>query len=176
MNHIEIEELLKQDKYTPVHEIDIDQSKLSMMKFFRRKNVQTFFQAVTAKPSTESFITVYKFLTPWSDIDTCDREVANDYTKRFDLDYEVSTVPSCDINTILSKLPKLNFFNIDVEGLDEDILMEMDLNLYNPDAILFENVDVWGGTKRIRNKLESYGYERLFVSSFSICYAKPILR
>ena len=146
------------------------------MRFFRRKNVQTFFQAVTAKPSKELFTHVYKFLTPWSDIDTCDLDVANDYAIKFDLDYEISRVPSADINTILSKLPKFNFLNIDVEGLDEDILMSMDLNKYSPDVILFENVDVWGGTEQIRNKLELYCYERLFISSFSVCYAKPILR
>ena len=55
---------------------DIDQSKLNMMRLFRRKSVQTFFQAVTAKPSKEPFTHVYKFLTPWSDIDTCDLDVA----------------------------------------------------------------------------------------------------
>jgi|MDSW01.2.fsa_nt_gb hypothetical protein len=155
---------------------DIDQSKLNMMRLFRRKSVQTFFQAVTAKPSKEPFTHVYKFLTPWSDIDTCDLDVANDYAKKFDLDYEISRVPSADINTILSKLPKFNFLNIDVEGLDEDILMSMDLNKYSPDVILFENVDVWGGTEKIRNKLELFCYERLFISSFSVCYAKSILR
>lgn len=154
---------------------DIDQSKLNMMRFFRRKNIETFFQAVTAKPSTP-FILVYKFLTPWSDIDTCDLEVAKNYAKRFDLDYEISSVPSNDINTILSRLPKFNFLNIDVEGLDEDILMSMDFNSYSPDVILFENVDVWGGTEKIRNKLELYRYERLFISSVSVCYAKPISR
>lgn len=158
---------------------DIDKFKLKMMKFFRRKKVETFFKAVVPKETMSSgnnFITVYKFLTPWSDIDTCDPITAKEYSVKFDLAYKTSSVPCEGINSILSSLPKINFFKIDIEGLDEAILMEMDLDLFTPEVILFENIDTWSGTHEIKLKLEQYGYERLFISNFSVCYAKPILR
>jgi len=48
--------------------------------------------------------------------------------------------------------------------------------LYLPDVILFENVEIWSGSKEIQKKLEDHGYERLFISGYSVCYAQPISR
>jgi len=158
---------------------DIDEFKLKMMRLFRQKKVQTFFKAVVPKTSIDQendFITVFKFLTSWSDIDTCDLQTAKDYSIKYDLDFITTNVPCEAINSILKNLPKVNFFKIDIEGLDEAILMEMNLDLYTPEVILFENIETWSGTQEIKLKLEQYGYERLFISNYSVCYAQPVTR
>jgi len=160
---------------------DVDKFKLTMMKIFRKNRVETFFQAIVPKNNILKekdikYINVYKFLTPWSDIDTCDLETAENYSKKYKLNYKVLNVPANDINSILNKLPNINFFKIDIEGLDEQILMEMNFELYLPDVILFENVEIWSGSKEIQKKLEDHGYERLFISGYSVCYAQPISR
>jgi len=158
---------------------DIDEFKLKMMSVFRGSRIKTFFQAVVPSQDIsdgKNSISVYKFLTPWSDLDTCDPIVAENYASKYKLDYTVSNVPAKDINSILKNLPSIDFFKIDIEGLDEAILMDMNFDLYSPEVILFENVETWSGTKEINEKLEIYGYQQLFVSGFSVCYAKPILR
>lgn len=160
---------------------DVDKFKLKMMKVFRKKRVETFFEAIVPKNNIMkkkdfNYINVYKFLTPWSDLDTCDLVTAENHSKKYNLDYKVLNVPAIDINNVLKNLPNINFFKIDIEGLDEPILMEMNLELYLPDVILFENVEIWSGSKEIQKKLEHYGYERLFISGYSVCYAQPIIR
>tara|TARA_B000000475_G_scaffold184328_1_gene148579 strand:+ start:357 stop:1106 length:750 start_codon:yes stop_codon:yes gene_type:complete len=159
---------------------DIDQYKLKMMKRFRKSKVKTFYEAIVPKANilkkqNFNYINVYKFLTPWSDLDTCDLVTAENHSKKYKLDYKILNVPANDINTVLNDLPSINFFKIDIEGLDELILMELNFELYLPDVILFENVEIWSGSKEIQKKLEKHGYERLFVSGYSVCYAQPIL-
>ena len=68
-------------------------------------------------------------------------------------------------------MPHVNFLNIDVEGMDSKIVSSIDLTKYKIDLILFEDTQVYGGTKILTKKLEGSGYFHLFTSGGSVCYA-----
>ena len=69
-------------------------------------------------------------------------------------------------------MPKINFLNIDVEGLDTEILENIDLKKNKIDVILYEDNDHWGGSTKIKEKMKLYGYKLLFISGGSVCFAK----
>ena len=57
------------------------------------------------------------------------------------------TIPTIDINSLLKKLPKINFLNIDIEGLDTKVVNAIDFDKFEIDLILFEDNDYYGGKK-----------------------------
>jgi len=152
--------------------VDIDEFKLSSMKFWRRKNVECILGAVCGNCDPDDLATVYKFKNRiWSDIDTLDKATAEEKRKGGSGDFVESNVNLLDINWLFSSFPHINFLNIDIEGVDKDVILALDLKKYRPELILFEDNKNWGGCDSIRNKLEHEGYERLFVTGGSICYA-----
>ena len=72
----------------------------------------------------------------------------------------------------MESIPKVDFLNIDIEGLDTKIVEAIDLDRFKIDVILFEDNNNFGGTKKLVNKLVVKGYLHLFTSGGSICYAK----
>ena len=113
---------------------------------------------------------VYKFSkSSYSSIDTLHKETANSH-KSFAGDYVEEEVELIDINKYFSTLPSINFLNIDVEGLDEEILLSLNLDLYHPNLILFESLKDFGGSSEVVNKLTKFGYRHLFTSGVSVCY------
>ena len=86
-------------------------------------------------------------------------------------DYIVDKVHSTDINSLLDALPKVDFLNIDIEGLDTQVVDAIDLDKFKIDAILFEDNKNYGGNPFLVKKLEKKGYFHLFTSGGSVCFA-----
>ena len=152
--------------------VDIDEFKLNSMKLVRGSRVKTICGAIgTVDAPTES--SVYKFKRIWSDIDTLDFETAKSYENSGRGDFSTHLVKTFDINSILENCPHVNLINIDVEGIDHLIVRQINFDKYLPDAILFEDNNNWGGDEETKKHLTKYGYELLFISGGSVCFAQP---
>ena len=153
--------------------VDVDQYKLDLFKILRRSKVQTIKAAVIPKKNKESSLNIYKFFTKrgWSDVDTLDFKTAEKLKNNGRGDYLIEKVTAIDINSLLDKLPKINFLNIDIEGLDTKVVNAIDFDKFKIDVILFEDNDCYGGEIKLIKKLIEKGYFHLFTSGGSICFA-----
>jgi FkbM family methyltransferase len=62
----------------------------------------------------------------------------------------------------------VDFVNIDVEGLDHEVLLSIDLERYRPSIICVELMGLPdAGVQQVRDRLDEHGYR--FAKSFSIC-------
>jgi hypothetical protein len=154
--------------------VDIDQFKLNAMKIFRGKSITTFLGAISPDGEDGQEVPVYRFDTPWSDIDTLDETSALVTSKKFNIAFEQSEVPLLNINHLFLNLPHINFLDIDIEGLDVSVLLALDMERFKPEVIVFEDIFNWGGSEEVQQKLQNYGYQRIFVSGGSIGYAIPL--
>ena len=153
--------------------IDIDDFKLKTMSFFRGGRVKCILGAVCGTATQGQRATVYKFRKGWSEIDTLDRKTAEKYRQDGRGNFSESDVDLLDVNQLLSQMPHINFLNIDVEGVDKQIVMAMDLSRFKPELILFEDNETWGGDRAVIEKFSSAGYAKLFVSGGSVAYVIP---
>lgn len=154
--------------------LDIDQHKLDTFKISRGSSVRTIKAAVIPKKTNQSYINAYKFFSKrgWSDSDTIDPELAEKVKERGRGSYKIDKVPCIDINSLLESLPKIDFLNIDVEGMDTKIVDAIDFDRYRIELILFEDNNCYGGNNDLVNKLESKDYFHLFTAGSSVCFAK----
>lgn len=149
--------------------VDLDQHKLDSMQFWR-KNIKCKWGAIVPHAEINEKSVVYKFSkSSYSSIDTLHKKTADSH-KSFAGDYVEEEVELIDINQYFSTLPSINFLNIDVEGLDEEILLSLNLDLYHPNLILFESLNDFGGSSEVVDKLTKFGYQHLFTSGVSVCY------
>lgn len=153
--------------------VDIDKFKLNAMKAFRGKSITTFLGAISPSGIDGVNVPVFRFDTPWSDIDTLDKKSALATSNKFNISFKESEIPLININSLLESLPHINFLDVDIEGLDVSVILAMDLDRFKPEVIVFEDIFKWGGSLELKHKLESYGYERIFLSGGSIGYAIP---
>ena len=154
--------------------VDMDQFKLNAMKVFRRKNITTFLGAVSPNSIDGMKVPVYRFDTPWSDIDTIDKKSAIATSKKFNVTFQESEISLLNINKLFEDLPHINLLDIDIEGLDVSVILALDLDRFQPEVIVFEDIFIWGGSSDVQEKLENHGYERIFISGGSIGYAIPL--
>ena len=153
--------------------VDVDQYKLNLFKLLRRSKVQTIKAAVIPQNNNENLLNIYKFFSKrgWSDVDTLDLKTAEKLKNSGRGDYVIEKVAAIDINSLLNKLPKINFLNIDIEGLDTAVVNAIDFDKFKIDVILFEDNYCYGGEQKLIKKLREKGYFHLFTSGGSICYA-----
>lgn len=152
--------------------VDLDEQKLNFFHFARGKSVKTIKAAVCGEASG-GHRDVYRFRDRhgFSDIDTLDRETADEKVRLGWGTYDIGKIDVISINSLLEVLPPVNFLNIDVEGLDTEIILHLDLLRHKIDLILFEDTKFFGGSKQVVEKLTSNGYEHLFTSGGSVCFA-----
>ena len=153
--------------------VDLDQYKLNLFKFVRGSKVNTIRAAITAKEGKDSFINVYKFFSKrgWSDVDTTSLETAEMLKENGRGPYNIEKIKSIGINNLLAGLPKVDFLNVDIEGIDTQVINQIDLRRFKIDLIIFEDNENYGGEKNLRKKLEDNGYFHLFTSGGSVCFA-----
>ena len=117
-------------------------------------------------------VEIYKF-PGWSDLNTLDYATAKFYRdKKGAGPFRTATIKTIGINQLLAQLPPVNFLNIDIEGLDDEVVAAIDLAQYPIDAILYEDNVNWQGSDKIQKKMRAHGYTLLFISGGSICYVK----
>lgn len=158
------------------HAVDIDQHKVDLFNRVRGPRCTATKKAIVGERHGRQSMEVFKFGGPagWSDIDTLDRTTAEMYRAEKGYgEYTVEQVTVQSINELLAELPPVNFLNIDVEGLDGELIDALDLERFPIDVILFEDNEVWGSPPERREKFAKHGYETLFISGGSVCFAKP---
>ena len=89
----------------------------------RGNKIKTIKAAIVPYPQKDKLVSVYKFFPKrgWSDVDTLDKATAEYLKNNGRGDYVISSVSTIDINSLLETLPKVDFLNIDIEGLDTEI-------------------------------------------------------
>jgi hypothetical protein len=151
--------------------IDLDEYKLRKFEVARGNQVSTIKAAVLGVPSNEKR-TVYKFRPRigWSDLDTLDQETAMRYRNSGAGDFVLDRISVIGINELLSKLPHVNLLTIDIEGMDLEVIRNIDYVKFPIDFILFEDNKSCGLS--VDNLLKINGYERVLVSGGSIGYRR----
>lgn len=155
--------------------VDLDEEKLKWFRLFRGNSVETICAAV-APTDSKGEITFYKHKRLLSEIDTIDENVAIENKLKRGWDFSSKSVPSVTINELLNKYEgkSIDFLNIDIEGVDELVLLNLDFEKFRPRVILFEDNKNFGGSSRVVEKLKEEGYSKLFISGGSIAYFTEI--
>ena len=130
--------------------INIDANETSMALF--REERPNDINLCCGAAKTKGELTYYKFtdpgaITSQSALNTCCPERAKELQEVYGCKLvATSTVPVLPINTILEEhLPdnqKIDYMNIDVENLDDDIIKSLDLSKYKPTIFSIEMNEV----------------------------------
>jgi len=151
--------------------VDMDVFKLNAMKHWRGTKIICVLGAVTGNDGRGASATTYRFENRlWSDIDTIDKTTADLYKDSGAGPYTEGVSPTIQINKLLANHPAIDCLSIDIEGIDEEVVFAIDFSLYRPKLIVFEDNTTWGGSKKIKDRLEASEYNRLFISGGSIGY------
>jgi len=140
----------------------------------RGNNVSTLCSGVCGekKAGSNQEVYFYKHKRLLSEIDTLDETTAINNENFRGWSFTKKKVSIIDINTFLDlyKNEDINFLNIDVEGIDEEILLNLNFTLCKPTIIVFEDSKNFGGSIQIKEKLKTNGYSQLFCSVGSVGY------
>jgi len=150
--------------------VDTSNRKLKLFEKRRNGKVKTLNKAVVSNYEKKSDIKFYFFNQPFSGIDTSSKELALKM-KTKDNNFVEETIENIKINDLLS-LDNFDFVNIDIEGMDEEVVSSIDFNnIYKPKLICFEKHNVFKDldSKSII-KLKENGYKHLFTTGPSIAF------
>jgi len=154
--------------------VDIDAHKVRLFELMRSKCTGITAAVFPGGGSKEQ--SVYRFRRLWSEIDTLSLPDAQKYLQNTGIKFDADVVNVTDINSVLKQAMdiygRVRFLNIDIEGLDEAILLEMDFNRFPVDLICFENNQYFGGSARVKDQLMAQGYSHLFSAGGTHGYAK----
>jgi hypothetical protein len=150
--------------------VDVDSAKLNLFKNFR-KNCITICAAIAPGKSDQS-INIYNFKKLFSEIDTLDENIAIQNKKRFNCDFIINKITTLNVNDLLDNCYKVHgkcdFINIDIEGLDDLVLKEINFNKFKPKLICFEKNNIINiNTDPIAIFLNNQNYFHLFSSNGS---------
>lgn len=119
--------------------IDATPNSMKLFKKYRKKDINL----ECAISDSQEELTYYSFTE--SALNTLDEKMANEYIKLGWELKEAIPVQTCPINDVLDKyLPtdqKIDFINIDIEGLELSILESFDFEKYAPKYFLIEELD-----------------------------------
>jgi hypothetical protein len=156
--------------------VDIDAHKVRSFELLRSKCTGIIAAVFPGSHSVSNQRSVYRFRRLWSEIDTLSLADAQKYSRDTGIKFETDVVKVTDINSVLKKAVelygKVRFLNIDIEGLDEAILLELDFDRFPVELICFENNQHLGGSARIKEILTARGYSHLFSARGTHGYAK----
>jgi FkbM family methyltransferase len=152
--------------------VEPDKDKLKFFYFLRGKKVKLINAAVTC--SKNEYIELYKFKKNFgfSEIDTTSLEEAEKIKKKNKIDYNKVKVKNIFIDDIFKITGKVNVLNLDVEGIDTKLIKNCNINLLDPDIILFEEKPNYFVSDELLNFFKSKGYQVLFQSGWTKCFAK----
>lgn len=150
--------------------VDVDQSKLLLFKYFRKKC--NIICAAIAPGESYRSINIYNFKKLFSEIDTLDKSIAEINKIRFNCDYNINKIKTLNINDLLKSCTEeygtCDFINIDIEGLDDLVIMDIDFMLYQPKLICFEKNNVIDITiDPLAYYLKTKNYSHLFSTNGS---------
>lgn len=168
--------LLAEDGWSGVA-VDIDKHKTNLFEKVRSNCIGI--TAAVFPGNSQGEQSVHKFRRLWSEIDTLSLPDAQKYLKETGISFDTEVVKTTTINQVLAKATQsfgpVRFMNIDIEGLDEAILFEMDFETYPVDLICFENNESFAGSDKVKTILTEKGYVHLFTTRGTHGYAKRSL-
>ncbi len=154
--------------------VDIDKYKIKLYSLVRGVAVSTYCAAIVGKSfqtSCKRASPVFLFKKFWSEIDTLSERVALSSGRPFIR----SNVLTLTIEEIFADNNwNFDFINIDIEGLDLEVICEIDFLKIHPRLICFEcGENGIFPPNKVVNLLEKNGYKHLFSSGPSHAFALP---
>lgn len=121
--------------------VDISPGKLLPFKIFRRK-VEVRQAAIVPSDYEEEDVNVYEFQRMNSEWDTLDEAVASRMSARHNCEYKVRKTRALKISTLLeescARYGRVDYLNIDIEGMDDRVIYGLDLRTFGIKVIQFE--------------------------------------
>ena len=150
--------------------VDLCEEKLKWFKYKRGSKVRTISAAISDNESGVE-VSVFKHKRILSEIDTLNKEVAIRNKAELGYDFTEEKIVALNINDLLVKINrKIDFLNIDIEGVDHMVLASIDFNKFKPKVILFEDNENFGGSTGSISLLLKNGYKHLFSSGGSVAF------
>lgn len=142
--------------------VDLDRNKLFAFDLLRRR-CKSKWGAVVPKSFSSKNVKVFAFQRMCSEWDTLSESDAIAMSEKYDVPYEEKVAPALRINELLAEtvetfLSEVDFLNIDIEGMDDEVLQDLDLRQYGVKVLQFENNKYFGGTNSLKKNLISSGY------------------
>ncbi len=148
--------------------VDTEKFKLDMFLKYRKSKVEVLGKAVVSNFEKVKKLPFYLFDLSYSLIDTLSKEFAEEVKKREGINFREEKIDCIQINELL-KLDDFNFVNIDIEGMDDEIVSSINFNdIYKPEVIVFEIHNPFEGNHKSINHLIENGYKHLFTSGLSV--------
>ena len=156
--------------------VDLEDYKLKNFKFYRGNKVKLIKGAVTEnKNNTE--IDFYYFSRSMGEYSTVSKEfiekrltkIKKKYPK---ISYNTKKIKNIYINDLFREVGKINFLNIDVEGMNNKILSEADLSIIDPEIICVEDDDGYFIKDEKLKSFKEKGYQLVFQSGMNKIFAK----
>lgn len=153
--------------------VDIDKYKLFAFMLLRRGKCKIIFGAViNEKTNGTKKTNVYKFNRLWSEIDTLSLDTARKAALLRNFNFSKLEVPMLNVVKLFNDIGPVDLINIDTEGLDELVLLSINLEAIRLKVIIFEDNNLFGGSPKIQTYLKKHNYELLFKSVGSVGYHK----
>jgi hypothetical protein len=138
--------------------VDIDKFKTDLFTKYRN-GCQSITAAVTANDD-EKKIKCYCFDRLLSEWDTLSLDEAELRSSTWGVKFEETEIETIGINDVLKATGTnfIDYINIDIEGIDEDLIHAIDFKLYNIKCIQFENNHFFKGKASVQKKLDEVGF------------------
>lgn len=150
--------------------IDLDPEKLRLFKIFR-KNITTINKAVVSSKYNLNSINYFKFNRFFSEINTVDEVFANKKSLETGFTYKKSSLEVVNINELLNMVNNnLDFLNIDAEGIDEELILDIDFNKNKIRSICLESHSSSFKEGKLFKYLTKLGYILLYESKPAYCF------
>ena len=141
--------------------VDLEEDKMKLFHYFR-PNCKTICAAVVPDGSATS-IEYYSFDRLLSEWDTVSYAEAEMRRKKSKTNYKKITIQTITINDIMLRAKEftgqpVDYLNIDIEGMDEEIIKSLDFDINKVKCIQFENNYFFKGSRTVQNILSQAGY------------------
>ncbi len=154
--------------------VDLDFEKLKLFKLFRKYDL-TINKAVVSSNFKNNKINYYKFNRFFSEINTVDKKFAIDKSKQTGFSYNIKKLDTVYINDLLNQFNNhLNFLNIDAEGIDEELILDIDFEKNKIDLICLESHDQNFKVGRLFKYLVKIEYELIYDSKPAYCFGRKL--
>lgn len=152
--------------------VDVDEQKTRLFKKYR-PNCASVTAAVTGGDSGE-IVKGYFFDRLYSEWDTLSETEALERKNRWGVDFEPRDINTININDVLNMINDnvIDYINIDIEGIDEEIIHAIDFGKFRIHCIQFENNHFFKGSLAVQKKLLEAGFEHYATTGGTHCYVQ----
>ena len=156
--------------------VDLEDYKLKNFKFYRGNKVKLIKGAVTENKK-DNEIDFYYFSRSIGEYSTVSKEfiekrLAKLKKKYPNISYKTQKIKNIYINDLFREVGKINFLNIDVEGINNNILSKADLSIIDPEIICIEDTESFFVKDEKLDFFKDKGYQLVFQSGMNKIFAK----